>query len=63
MKRKDLIHKLENAGCILIRHGAKHDIYHNPETGATQPVPRHKEINEVLAKKIIRDLSCNSNGR
>ncbi len=28
----------------MIRHGGKHDIYHNPSTGASQPVPRHREI-------------------
>jgi mRNA interferase HicA len=42
---------LEQAGCYLIRNGAKHDIYHNPRNGKTEPVPRHKEINERLAKK------------
>ena len=59
MKRKDLIKKIESIGCIIVRHGAKHDIYHNPNTGTTQPVPRHKEVNEILAKKIIKDLSNN----
>ena len=34
----------------------KHDVYHNPETGFSQPVPRHREINERLAKKILKDL-------
>ena len=40
----------------MIRHGAKHDIYHNPTTGNSQPVPRHNDINEILAKKILKDL-------
>ena len=57
MKRLDLIKKLKAAGCELLRHGGKHDIYHNPKTGLSQPVPRHREINERLAKKIIRDLA------
>jgi predicted RNA binding protein YcfA (HicA-like mRNA interferase family) len=57
MKRKDLIKRLEEEGCEILRHGGKHDIYHNPNTGMSQPVPRHREINEILAKKIIRDLS------
>jgi len=57
MKRRDLIKRIEVFGCELLRHGGKHDIYHNPKTGATQPVPRHREINEMLARKIIRDLS------
>lgn len=48
---------LTESGCELLRHGAKHDIYHNPTTGKSQPVPRHKEINELLARKIIKDLT------
>jgi predicted RNA binding protein YcfA (HicA-like mRNA interferase family) len=48
---------LEQSGCYLIRHGAKHDIYHNPSNGKSEPVPRHKEINERLAKKIIKSLT------
>ena len=56
MKRVDLVKRLEKGGCKLFRHGAKHDIYFNPEKGLSQPVPRHREINERLAKKIIRDL-------
>jgi len=58
MKRRDLIKRIEGFGSQLLRHGGKHDIYHNPKTGATQPVPRHKEINEILARKIVRDLAA-----
>ena len=57
MKRHDLISQLEKSGCYLIRHGGKHDIYHNPNNGRTEPIPRHREINERLAKKIIRSLT------
>lgn len=56
MKRRDLIKKLEQSGCVLIRHGGNHDWYRNPETGESQPVPRHREINEILAKRIIKRL-------
>ena len=56
MKRKDLIKELETMGCILIRHGGKHDWYQNPKTKLSQPVPRHREINEYLAKYIIKML-------
>ena len=45
MKRRDLVAELEQAGCLLLRHGAKHDIYHNPKNGRSEPVPRHREIN------------------
>ena len=56
MKRKELIKKLEQIGCILIRHGKRHDWYQNPKIKISQPVPRHKEINEYLAKHIIKML-------
>ena len=59
MKRFDLVQRLEEMGCALVRHGCKHDIYHNPTTGRSEPVPRHREINEILAKRIIRRLSPN----
>ncbi len=58
MKRRDLIEKLEQSGCELLRHGGKHDIYHNPSSGRSEPVPRHREINELLAKKIIKRLTA-----
>lgn len=57
MKRKDLIKQIESLGCSLVRHGAKHDWYLNPETKTSQPVPRHNEINENLARHIIKMLS------
>jgi predicted RNA binding protein YcfA (HicA-like mRNA interferase family) len=57
MKRRELVQRLEKNGCTLLRHGARHDIYHNPQTGKSQPVPRHAEVNEILAKKIIKDLA------
>jgi mRNA interferase HicA len=57
MKRRDLISKIEKSDCVLLRNGAKHDIYHNPSTGKTEPIPRHREINERLAKKILKALT------
>ncbi len=56
MKRRDLIRRIEAFGAVLIWHGAKHDWYQNPATRMAQPVPRHSEINEMLAKSIIRKL-------
>ena len=53
MKRRDLISKLEEMGCIFVRHGGKHDWYQNPITKISQAVPRHREIKEQLAKHII----------
>ena len=44
MKRADLVRELEKKGCVLIRHGARHDWYQNPTTRISQPIPRHTEI-------------------
>jgi len=57
MKRKTLIKKISSMGCIFVRHGSNHDLYKNPATGNKQPVPRHHEIDEHLARHIIRELS------
>lgn len=57
MKRLDLIRILGDMGCLLIRHGGKHDWYRQPATGISQPVPRHREIKESLARHIIRELN------
>ncbi len=57
MKRRDLIKIVELLGCVLIRHGGKHDWYQNKSTGVLQPIPRHNEINENLSKSIIKKLS------
>jgi predicted RNA binding protein YcfA (HicA-like mRNA interferase family) len=57
MKRIDLIRAIEGFGCELVRHGGKHDWYRNPITGVAQPVPRHREIKDGLARRIIRMLS------
>ena len=57
MKRVELIQKLTAMDCVFIRHGGKHDWYQNPRTRMCQPVPRHREIKEFLARSIIRKLS------
>jgi len=56
VKRRDLIKQIEALGCVFIRHGGKHDWYQNTRTKAVQPVPRHNEINENLAKHILKKL-------
>ena len=60
MKRRDLVKVLEEMGCVLMRHGGNHDWYTNPRTKQSQPVPRHNEINEHLARSIIRKLKDES---
>ncbi len=46
-------------GCVLIRHGSRHDWYQNPVTKTSQPVPRHRKINDILAKHMIKMLKNN----
>ncbi|MBA3334957.1 MAG: type II toxin-antitoxin system HicA family toxin [Acidobacteria bacterium] len=57
MKRRDLVKRLEEMGCVLVRQGGKPDFYTNYKTKKSQPVPRHQQINENLAKAIIKKLS------
>lgn len=57
MKRIDLIRQIEGLGCVLVRNGKKHDWYRNPANGSAQPIPRHREIKEILAAHIIKVLS------
>ncbi len=52
MKQKDLIKLLTKNGWYLLRNGANHDVYTDGK--AMEPIPRHREINEQLAKAIIK---------
>ena len=57
MKQKDLIKKLNDHGVQFIRAGGEHDIY--GKIGAdgnmiSTSVPRHREINEITAKRILK---------
>ena len=56
MKRKNLIRHLRKKGCIFLKEGARHSVFANLSLSLTSTVPRHKEINDFLAKKICRDL-------
>ena len=56
MKRRDLLRHLEEHGCEFLREGANHTVYINRKTRKASTIPRHREINEDLARKICRDL-------
>jgi len=56
MKRADLVRHLETHGCYLLREGRRHSLFVNPANNQTSAVPRHREINEFLTRKICRDL-------
>lgn len=52
MKKRDLEKFLKEMGFWLLREGGNHEIWTNGV--ATIPIPRHKEVNESLAKAIMR---------
>ena len=56
MKRRDLVRHLERHGCEMLREGSNHTVYVNRARRKTTAVPRHREINEFLARKICQDL-------
>lgn len=58
MKRRDLERKLRIAGCYLKREGGSHALWINPKTGIVEAIPRHTEIKEPLAKKILKNMKA-----
>jgi mRNA interferase HicA len=52
VKRRDLEQRLTALGWRFLRHGGGHDVWTD---GAQQEaVPRHREINDNLARAILR---------
>jgi predicted RNA binding protein YcfA (HicA-like mRNA interferase family) len=60
VKRVDLIRHLEAHGCELLREGSRHSVYVNRQARKSSTVPRHREVNDFLARKICRDLELPS---
>jgi len=58
MKRRALERRLRIAGCYLKREGSSHSLWINPKNGVIEAVPRHTEIKEPLAKKILKNLNA-----
>ena len=56
MKRLDLIRHIEQHDCELLREGGQHTVYVNRAAKKASTVPRHREINPFLARKICREL-------
>ena len=56
MKRRDLVQHLEVHGCQLLREGGSHSVYVNRKTRKATAVPRHRDINDFLARTICRDI-------
>lgn len=49
-------------GCYLKREGSSHSLWINPKTGHIEAVPRHSDIKEPLAMKIIKQMTSEDQG-
>jgi predicted RNA binding protein YcfA (HicA-like mRNA interferase family) len=58
MKKRDLEMELKSLGWFLKKQGGNHEIWENGR-GDMQPIPRHNEIKEHLAKAIIKAARLN----
>jgi hypothetical protein len=56
LKHQDLLRHLKAHGCELLREGRRHSVFVNRASGKVSTVPRHREINDFLARKICQDL-------
>jgi mRNA interferase HicA len=63
MKRIDLIRHIEAGGCTFLREGGRHTVSINPTARKVSTIPRHREINEFMAKKICRELEIAEPGK
>ena len=52
MRRRNLIRRIKKVGFVFERHGGEHDIYRKGIYIVS--IPRHSEINERLAKAILK---------
>ncbi len=57
MKRRLLEAELKKCGWRLLRHGSNHDVWTNGID--LEAIPRHNEINEFTAKKILKKAKEN----
>ena len=53
MKRRDLVRRLLAAGFALVRSRGPHDVFGRGTVRIA--VPRHNEIKEYLARKILKE--------
>ena len=52
VKRIELERRLSELGWYFLRHGGNHDVWTDGDREET--IPRHNEINENLARRILR---------
>ena len=57
MKKRELEKKLRELGWYFYKHGGDHDHWTNGIE--FESVPRHAEVNEILARKILKTAKNN----
>jgi|OpeIllAssembly_1097287.scaffolds.fasta_scaffold164286_2 mRNA interferase HicA len=62
MKRRELLRRLERHGCGLFREGARHSVFVNRAARKSSTVPRHREVDDFLARKISGTQSAGAVG-
>jgi len=64
MKRRNLLRRLRGHpyahGCELLREGGNHSWWHNADQKLRSAEPRQSEINQILARKLCRDIGIPS---
>jgi predicted RNA binding protein YcfA (HicA-like mRNA interferase family) len=56
VKRIDLVRHLERHGCEFLREGGSHSVYVNRGNRKSSTIPRHREVDDFLVRKICKDL-------
>jgi mRNA interferase HicA len=56
MKRTAFLKFLRQQGCKFLREGANHSWWQNTSLNKRSAIPRHSEINDILVRKICKDL-------
>jgi len=56
MKINEFIKILNDNGVVLFRNGSNHDIYRHKTTGKKVAVPRHTEIDNILVRRILKEI-------
>jgi mRNA interferase HicA len=57
MKKTDLEKILKKLGAGFLREGGSHEVWIS-KSGKKFTIPRHREINEVTAKKILKQAGA-----
>jgi len=60
MKWRAFISHLSKNNCASLKEGGNHSWWRNRTTNRRSAVPRHSEVNDLLVKKICKDLGIDN---